>query len=71
MSKQPWPEDRQVELERLIRLVNECQSINSANQITQRLERIEMLSGQVCEADYHKPRASFIQFLIDQATGEP
>jgi hypothetical protein len=71
MRKQPWPENRRVELERLIRLVNECQSINSANQITKRLERIEMLSGQVGEADYRKPRASFIQFLLDQATGEP
>lgn len=71
MSKEPWPEDRRVELDRLIRLVNECQSINSANNIVPRLEKIMMLSGQVAEADYYKPRASFMQFLIDQATGEP
>jgi hypothetical protein len=70
MRNEPWPEDRRLELERLIRLVKECQSINIANQITRRLERIEMLAGQVSEADFHKPRASFIQFLIDQATGE-
>jgi hypothetical protein len=71
MNKEPWPEDRRVELDRLIRLINECQSINNANKVIQRLERIEMLAGQISEADFHKPRASFVQFLIDQATGNP
>ena len=66
----PWPKDRRDELERLIKLVGECQSINSANQVVRRLDRIEMLAGQITEADYHKPRASFIQFLIDLATAE-
>jgi hypothetical protein len=71
MSKEPWAEDRRVELDRLIRLINECQSINRSNKVIQRLERIEMLAGQISEADFHKPRASFVQFLIDQANGNP
>lgn len=70
MSAKPWPEDRRKELERLIRLVNECQSINSSNNVTARLERIIMLSQQVAETDYHVPRCSLMQFLIDKATGE-
>ena len=66
--KRIWTKSRVAEFERLEQLLNECLSLNSGNQITNRIARIEKLAELLSRPRRLKrTHTSFLSFLRDVA----
>ena len=60
-----WTEDRRAEYQTLRDLIIECTSINSDNNITNRLQKIIALSKSLNRDNCRIPKRSFLGFLED------
>ena len=58
-----WTEERLEELETLRQLLNECQQIDSANNVIGRLARIVQMAERLNRTDYERRHTSLMQFL--------
>lgn len=71
--KKPWPLHRRKQLETLLRLLNECTSLNTGNQVIERMQRIIKAADKLNKTVYggSARRMSLPHFLRNEALGEP
>ena len=62
------PTDRRKELTDLQKLLNEVASINKSTGAIQRIEQCIVLAEKLTKFDLDTPRASFSQWLVEEAT---
>lgn len=67
MAKKKWTQYRWGQLYDLEQLLSDCQSIDSANNITARLKRLMKVSSALSRTDHKRRQSSFIQFLSELA----
>lgn len=59
-----WNESRRAELRELSELLDDCESIDNADRVLARLQRIVRRAKALRKSDLDAPRHSFMQFLI-------
>ena len=72
--KPNWPADRKRELMTLQELIAEAEKLESANYAPQRMMLCSKLARKIGRGDINSPRASLMQFLIEEANkpkGQP
>lgn len=62
-----WTERRVHELSQLVELIHDSRSIDSGNQIIERLKRMEKIGADLVSMDLDTGRTSFAQFLRELA----
>lgn len=62
-----WPKDRLEQLYQLDELLRECETIDQANRVLERLHKIIRLATELNKNDLRNGEPSFFGFLIKQA----
>ena len=70
MTKQPWPEDRRREFERLQQLVSLAGRLNTSSHIASHVLHLETLADTLERCDIGDARQSFMNWLEKEATGQ-
>lgn len=63
-----WDKDRRIELAALGKLLIDARRIDDSTGIITRLREIQEIAEKLSESDHVTPRASFWEFLIQEAT---